>query len=90
MQREKNMTKTFKFVIATILFLTLFLIVKNVDGKLFFHPIQISFFCLYLVTLLYFFFFVTAQVKCKTVKDCPIRRNRKYYCLFGICKYDVM
>ncbi|AET02107.1 late nodulin [Medicago truncatula] len=62
MQREKNMTKTFKFVIATILFLTLFFIVKNVD----------------------------AQVKCKTVKDCPIRRNRKYYCLFGICKYDVM
>ena len=85
------MAKTFKFVIGMILLLTLFLVAKNVDGKLFFfYPFQISFFYLYLVTLFYFYLFVTAQVKCKTVKDCPIRRNRNYYCLFGECKYDVI
>jgi len=44
MQREKNMVKTFEFVYAMIISILLFLVEKNVFGKLFFHTFQVSFF----------------------------------------------
>jgi len=37
MQREKNMAKTSEFVHAMIIFILLFLVEKNIAGKLFFH-----------------------------------------------------
>jgi len=44
MQRDKNMVETLKFVYVMILFLSLFLFTKDVDGgELFFHPFNISF-----------------------------------------------
>jgi len=38
------MAKSLKFVYAMILFIFLFLITKNVDGDILFHPFQIVFF----------------------------------------------
>jgi len=46
MQRDKNMAKTFEFVYAMIIFILLFLVEKNVAGKLFFHTFQVSVFTL--------------------------------------------
>ena len=49
MERDKNMTKIFEFVYAMILFSFLFLVEKNVVGKLFFILFKLLF-------LLFYFF----------------------------------
>jgi hypothetical protein len=57
------MAKTTKLIYVMILFLSLFLVAKNVDGKTFFHYFQVSFFALdlvhnlYLVLIILFYFF---------------------------------
>lgn len=78
-QREKNMTPTLKFIYAMILFLFLFFIAKEVDGKPFL--ILLKLYCLFysFYTLFHFHvsnitsfsFFFAALIGCKTVDDCP-------------------
>jgi len=43
MQRENNMAKTIKFVYPMILFLSLFIVAKEVHGEPFFLPFQFLF-----------------------------------------------
>jgi len=59
------MAKTTKLIYVMILFLFLFLVEKNVNGKTFFHYFQVSFFALdlihnlYLVLVILFFIYNT-------------------------------
>lgn len=55
MQRDKNMTKTFDFVYATIIFSFLFFAEKNVVGKLFFILFKLLFY--FVVRIQYFISF---------------------------------
>ena len=83
MERDKNMTKIFKFVYAMILFSFLFLVEKNVVRKLFFILFKLLFY--FFTFLSHFsnislsFLFITAYIiECKTDNDCPISQLKMY------------
>jgi len=78
------MGKTMKLVYVMILFLSLFLVAKNVNGMTFFHYFQVSFFALYLVHNLYlilvilYYFLFSADIRCMDDFEC----RRSAICLF--------
>ena len=87
------MDKTIKFVYTMILFISMFLAARNVDGRIFFlfKFLSLVLFSLYiifyliLVTLLHSLFFMTAYLKCKTVDDCP-KSQVVYKCVGNYCR----
>jgi len=78
MKIGNNMATIFKIVYVMILFLSLFLVAMNVDGKSFFILFKFPFTLLDTHNLMYnfinrilFSFIITAYVECETDADCP-------------------
>lgn len=92
---KKNMTTTLKYNYA-VLFLFLFLIAKEADGKLFLSFLNslLSFYSFYIFfpfhfnNITSFSFFFTAQIICKTDDDCPKIPHlfpSIYRCIYNKC-----
>lgn len=78
------MAQIFKFVYVMIIFIYLFLILTNVDGKPLFNlPKFSSILCKQYFILssyiLFILFFITAGIRCHDVSECP----KGLYCKVG-------
>ena len=81
------MVKTLKFVFDMILFIFLFLVAKNVVGKLFFSyfsyflvyfVVRTKYFILFYNNTCFFSLFITESIECRTVADCPKLISSKF------------
>lgn len=94
MQKGKKMDKTLKCIYVMVLFLSIFLVVKKVDGKPYFHHLKKNFTLYFLYNILshlvtlFHSYFIAALYKCENVEDCPQLyefTTIDYKCILGTC-----
>lgn len=84
MHKEEHMAEIIKFIYVMIM---IFLISKNVDGKLFFYPFQF-FYLLYTQFYSLFFLVIAAVFSCLQDSECPHNlcpAPSESNCIYGVC-----